>query len=84
MLSFPHCPGCAAFYHLPGADNTDPYLYPSDDVFVIAFNTYPQIKKFLIDPYMAEHPQNENDTQETVFSDELLIESAPKQKEVKE
>ena len=52
--------------------------------FVIAFNTYPQIKKFLIDPYIAEHPQDENVVQETVFSDELLVESAPKQKEVKE
>lgn len=60
------------------------FLFPPFKMFLIQFNVFPEIKKFIIDPYYAEHPdadiekrralgvlQNAEDT--AVFDDEQSL-----------
>ena len=35
------------------------FLFPQFRMFLIQFNVFPEIKKFIIDPYYAEHPDED-------------------------
>lgn len=50
-------------------------IVPATTRFIIAFNTYPKIQKYMIDPYNAEHGGDApaEDEEERVFSDERII-----------
>ena len=57
------------------------FIFPTFRTFLIQFNVFPEVKKYIIDPYYKEHPDEdiekrrelgliENDEQEAVFDDE--------------
>ena len=56
------------------------FIFPSFKMFLIQFNVFPEIKKYIIDPYYKEHPDDdkemrrelgilENDDDDSVFDD---------------
>lgn len=56
------------------------FFYPSFKMFLIQFNVFPEVKKYIIDPYYAQHPDDdiemrrelgilENDDEEAIFDD---------------
>ena len=57
------------------------FLFPPFKMFLVQFNVFPEIKKFIIDPYYKEHPDEDiekrrdlgildEDTDDAVFDDE--------------
>lgn len=65
------------------------FLFPQFRMFLIQFNVFPEIKKFIIDPYYAEHPDEDIekrrelgvldcDDGDAVFDDEESLRTADK------
>lgn len=65
------------------------FLFPQFRMFLIQFNVFPEIKKFIIDPYYAEHPDEDiekrrelgvldYDDDDAVFDDEESLRTADK------
>lgn len=63
------------------------FVFPAFRAFLIQFNVFPEIKKYIIDPYYAEHPDEDiekrrdlgvyeepEDEEEAVFDDEASVE----------
>lgn len=48
-------------------------LVPATVQFIVTFNTYPKIKKFMIDPYNEQHAADGADEEERIFSDESIL-----------
>lgn len=57
------------------------FLFPSFRMFLIQFNVFPEVKKYIIDPYYEQHPDEDIEKRRSLglldYDDEAIFEDTP-------